>query len=85
MIGAEGQSKLVALVNSMASIFGINRRVSALTGIKVEALSLPEQQFERQTIALTSSSPNYCDDSMLNWKFIPGGYLELLISIKQSG
>lgn len=53
-----------------------------LTGINVEMLVLPEQQFfEKQTIVLTGSSPEFdivMTSPMLNWKFIPGGFLEPL-------
>jgi multiple sugar transport system substrate-binding protein len=55
-----------------------------LTGIKVNILALPEQQFfEKQTMVLTGSSPEFdivMTSPMLNWKFIPGGYLEPLNS-----
>lgn len=53
-----------------------------LTGIKVNILALPEQQFfEKQTMVLTGSSPEFdivMTSPMLNWKFVPGGYLEPL-------
>lgn len=54
----------------------------SLTGIKVNTLVLPEQQFfERQTVVLTGKSPEFdivMSSPMLNWKFIPGGFLEPL-------
>ncbi len=54
----------------------------SLTGIKVNVLALPEQQFfERQTIVLTGKSSEFdivMSSPMLNWKFIPGGFLEPL-------
>lgn len=80
----EGETiNLLLCKHPMASTFlELIDEFEALTGIKVEALSLPEQQFfERQTIVLTSSSPEFdivMTSPMLNWKFIPGGYLEPL-------
>ena len=80
----EGETiNLLLCKHPMASTFlELIDEFEALIGIKVESLSLPEQQFfERQTIVLTSSSPEFdivMTSPMLNWKFIPGGYLEPL-------
>jgi len=80
----EGESISLLLCNHpmQATFEALIGQFEELTGIKVNVLTLPEQQFfERQTAVLTGKSPEFdivMSSPMLNWKFIPGGALEPL-------
>jgi len=80
----EGESISLLLCNHpmQATFDALIGQFEELTGIKVNVLTLPEQQFfERQQVVLTGKSPEFdivMSSPMLNWKFIPGGFLEPL-------